>query len=364
MEQQIETQDMREQVIANRGSRRDTASKGFVQRPARRDGSAAGRTRNFSFRALFGYVPFALKGILAILTIVMLIVGYRAAASASMFQGRGIDGIGASRTSADAIEGLTRRAVARTGVWRADLSGLRVELGRLPGGRRGTVTRVLPDRLRVRITERVPLTVLRSSSGHLVWVDEEGVMLAEMKPADRLPPFFIRGLTEDGNDEARADNAARLQKYQEVVRAWETLGLAERVSEGNLIDLRDVRAQLAGNDSQIEVRLGGRDLGNHLKLALEVLDRYKQSMNGAAITYVDLQGDRVILGTSSGNKISNNSDAIVPESNSNVEATSALDRNANKKGNGSLPGADRPKADRSNSRREDKSTNSQSLRTR
>ena len=356
---------MREQVIADRGSRRDTASKGFVQRPARRDGSAAGRTRNFSFRALFGYVPFALKGILAILTIVMLIVGYRAAASASMFQVRGIDVIGASRISADEIEGLTRRAVARTGVWRADLSALSVELGRLPGVRRATVTRVLPDRLRVRITERLPLAVLRSSSGHLVWVDEEGVMLGETKPADHLPPFFIRGLTEESNDEARADNVARLQKYQEVVRAWETLGLAERVSEINLIDLRDVRAQLAGNDSQIEVRLGGQDLGNHLKLALEVLDRYKQSMNGAAITYVDLQGDRVILGTSSGNKISNNIDAPAPESNSKVEVTPAIDRSANKKGPDSPSlGDNRPKADRRNSRREDKSTNSQRLRTR
>jgi len=356
---------MREQVIANRGSRQAPASKGFVQRPARRDGSAAGRSRNFSFRALFGYVPFALKGILAILTIIMVIVGYRAAASASMFQVRGIDVTGASRTSADEIEGLTRRAVARTGVWRADLSALSVELGRLPGVRRAIVTRVLPDRLRVRITERVPLAVLRSSSGHLVWVDEEGVMLGEMKPADRLPPFFIRGLTEDGNDEARADNTARLEKYQEVVRAWETLGLAERVSEVNLIDLRDVRAQLAGDDSQVEVRLGGQDLGTHLKLALEVLDRYKQSMNGAAITYVDLQGDRVILGTSSGNKISNNGDAPAPESNSNVQAMPAINRSASAKGQESPSlGDNRPKADRRNSRREDKSTHSQRLRMR
>ena len=356
---------MREQVIASRGSRRATTSKGFVQRPARRDGSAAGRTRNVSLRALFGYVPFALKGLLAILTIIMLIVGYRAAASASMFQVRGIDVTGASPTSAEEIEGLTRRAVARTGVWRADLSALSIELGRLPGVRRAIVTRVLPDRLRVRITERLPLAVLRSSSGHLVWVDEEGVMLGETKPADHLPPFFIRGLTEESNDEARADNVARLQKYQEVVRAWETLGLAERVSEINLIDLRDVRAQLAGNDSQIEVRLGGQDLGNHLKLALEVLDRYKQSMNGAAITYVDLQGDRVILGTSSGNKISNNIDTPAPESNSNVEVTPAIDRSANKKGPDSPSlGDSRPKADRRNSRREDKSTNSQRLRTR
>jgi cell division protein FtsQ len=353
---------MREQVIASRGSRRANTSKGFVQRPARRDGSAAGRVREFSFRALFGYVPFALKGILAILTIIMVIVGYRAAASASMFQVRGIEVTGASRTSAEEIEGLTRRAVARTGVWRADLSALSVELGQLPGVRRAIVTRVLPDRLRVRITERVPLAVLRSSSGHLVWVDEEGVMLGEMKPADRLPPFFIRGLTEDGNDEARADNAARLQKYQEVVLAWETLGLAERVSEVNLIDLHDVRAQLAGNDSQVEVRLGGQDLGNHLKLALEVLDRYKQSMNGVAITYVDLQGDRVILGTSSGNKISNNSDAPALESNSNVEPTPAINRSASAKDQESPSPGDNRQVDRRNSRREDKSTNSQRLR--
>jgi len=356
---------MREQVIASRGSRRDSTSKGFVQRPARRDGSAATRTRNFSIRALFGYVPVALKGILLILAVILAFVGYRAAASAAMFQVRGIDVTGTSRTSAEEIEGLTRRAVARTGVWRADLSALSGELSRLPGVRRAIVTRVLPDRLRVRITERAPLAVLRATSGHLVWVDEEGVILGETKPADRLPAFFIRGLTEDGNDEARADNAARVQKYQELVRAWETLGLAERVSEVNLIDLRDVRAQLAGNDSQIEVRLGGQDLGNHLKLALEVLDRYKQSMNGAIITYVDLQGDRVILGTSSGNKISNTTQTTGTESDSNVESASAMNGNANKKGADASAFRDnRPQTDRGKSRREEKSTNGQRLKTR
>src|SRR5438874_9044881 len=216
---------MREQVIANRGSRRDTASKGFVQRPARRDGSAAGRTRNVSLRALFGYVPFALKGLLAILTIIMLIVGYRAAASASMFQVRGIDVTGASPTSAEEIEGLTRRAVARTGVWRADLSALSIELGRLPGVRRATVTRVLPDRLRVRITERVPLAVVRTSAGHFVWVDEDGVTLGEMKASDQMPPFFIRGWNEEGTTDAAQENAERVKKYLEAVREWQGVGL-------------------------------------------------------------------------------------------------------------------------------------------
>src|SRR2546428_10182955 len=151
MEQQIETQYMREQVIASRGSRRATTSKGFVQRPARRDGSAAGRVRNFSFRALFGYVPFALKGILLILTIIMLVVGYRAAASASMFQVRGIDVTGASRTSAEEIEGLARRAVAHTGVWRGRPSGPTRLVGRLPRRRPGKIPRGVAGRFLARI---------------------------------------------------------------------------------------------------------------------------------------------------------------------------------------------------------------------
>jgi len=74
----------------------------------------------------------------------------------------------------------------------------------------------------------------------------------------------------------------------------------DRVSEINLFDVRDVRAQLAGNDSQIEVRVGAQDLGARLKAALEVLDRYKQAGQASLITYVDFTGNNVVLGYSSG----------------------------------------------------------------
>jgi cell division protein FtsQ len=253
---------------------------------------------------LFGYVPSALTFILVILTIVTLIVGYRVAASASLFQVRGVDVTGASRASAEEIEGLTRRAVARTGVWRADLSAISTELERLPGVRRAVVTRVLPDRLRVRVTERVPAAVVRTSAGHFFWVDEEGVALGEVKPADNVPSFFIRGWNEDGTEEARNENAGRVQKYLEIARDWTAMGLSERVSEVNLIDLRDVRAQLSGADSQIEVRLGGQELGARLKLELDTLDQYKQTPRGSSITYLDFQAGRIVIGTSSGSKLS------------------------------------------------------------
>jgi len=304
---------MKEQVIASRGPRRAAAQpKGIVQRPARRNG-AVPAGRSFSPRALFGYLPAALKVGLAVLVLVTLIVGYRVAASAALFQVRTIDVTGTTRTSAEEIEGLTRRAVARTGVWRADLNAISRELSRLPGVRRAVVSRVLPDRLRVRVTERLPVAIMHTAGGHFVWVDDEGVALGEMKPDDQMPAFFVRGWNEEGTEEARQENVERVKKYLELVREWNALGLSERVSEVTLVDVRDIRVQLAGKDSQIEVRLGSQDPGQRLKIALDTLDVYKQTPRGSAITYVDLQTGRVVIGFSSGNNLaSDSSDVATP----------------------------------------------------
>ena len=180
---------------------------------------------------------------------------------------------------------------------------------------------MLPDRLRVRVTERVPVAVVHTSNGHFVWVDDEGIALGEMKPTDRGPSFFIRGWNEEGTDDARKENAERVQKYLEATREWDALGLSERVSEITLIDVRDVRAQLAGNDSQIEARLGGKDLGQRLKAELQALDEYKQTPGGSSITYVGLQGDRVFVGFSSGGKAAAGTEA--PDAGSDSRAAAA-----------------------------------------
>ena len=367
---------MREQVIASRsskGSQRAAAQpRGVVQRPARRGNSTGGWAAKFSPRALLSYAPWALKFILAILILVGLIFGYRVAASASLFQLRSIDVTGTSRTSAEEIESLTRRAVARTGVWRADLAAISTELGRLPGVRRAIVSRVLPDRLRVRVTERVPVAVAHTSDGHLLWVDEEGVALGEMKPTDRVPSFFIRGWNEEGTDEARRENAERVQKYLEIAREWDAMGLSERVSEVDLIDMRSVRAQLAGKDSQIEVRLGKQELGPRLKQGLDVLDEYRQTPRGTSIIYLDLQTGRVVIGFSSGDKVSAASD--VGATSSNDDSGSALKQtapkpattgNSNRRGSeGALTNNNRSRARQDNAGRDEKRANSARHRVR
>jgi hypothetical protein len=64
-----------------------------------------------------------------------------------------------------------------------------------------------------------------------------------------------------------------------------------------------VRVQLAGDDSQIEVRVGRENFGNRLQRALMKLDETRATPNGPYITYVDASrwmksGDSVVLGRS------------------------------------------------------------------
>lgn len=294
---------MREQVIIQRVQRSAPTVRGrgngIVQHPAQRErgGSAGGNKRGEAWRRVRGWMPMAAKILLAVCIGVLLFTAYRAATVAAFFRVQRVDVVGAEHMPAEEVETAVRRRVASTGVWKADLAAISHELERHPWVRSVVVSRVLPAALRVRLTERTPLAVVRTSSGRLVWVDEDAVVLGAIAPTAALPAFFIRGWDESQTDLARAENRERTRKYREVERAWKEMGIAERVSEINFDDLRDVRAQLAGPDARIEVRLGKDDFGGRLKRALEVLDEQRQTARGPFITRLDASLDqRVIVG--------------------------------------------------------------------
>lgn len=320
---------MKQQVVSQKvGNRSGIGNKGrssSLQKPARREREPLG-TR---LRTLLGYAPIALKIILLVATGIVVFLGYRAAASASFFQVRNVETRGASRASTEAIERVVRHDVGQTGVWRADLVELSSHLERLPWIRTAVVTRVLPDGIRVRIVEREPRLVVRTSAGRFVWVDDDGVVLEDMKPTDQIPDFFLRGWNEDGSTTAAVENRERVKKFLQLQRDWKDQGLSDRVSEVNLLDLRDVRAQLAGDDSQIEIRLGSQDHGQRLRLALNVLDKQRETPRGPFISYIDLsQGKRAIVGLASGNQTITDSD---PGSESAAARVASPERNKTQK---------------------------------
>jgi cell division septal protein FtsQ len=292
---------VREQVITPRAGRQSgrPASKG--QQPAARrprpQQQALKRGEGGAWKAALAYLPLAFKIALAVTLGVLAFIGYRTAASASFFQVRSVDVQGASRASREEIRAAVLRSAPK-GVWRADLERISEGLRSLPWVRSAVVSRVLPSGLRVRVTERSPVVIARTGAGHLVWVDEEGVVLGPASPGDQ--DFFVRGLDEGRNAEARQSNRERVAAAQELSRAWAQTGLAGRVSEVNLDDLRDVRVQLAGDDAHVEVRLGREEFAKRFRQALEVLDAQRNTPRGPFVTYVDVsQGKRAIVGTGS-----------------------------------------------------------------
>jgi cell division septal protein FtsQ len=231
----------------------------------------------------------------------LLFTAYRGAASASFFQLRGVDVGGASKTSPDEIKAVARRAVGSNGIWNADLHTVSSEIvERVPGVRNAVVSRVLPDGLRVRVIERIPIAVVRTTEGRMVWVDEDAVALDAMSPSDRVPAYFIRGWDEARTENAKSENRDRVKKYLETLKEWEHAGLTGRISEVDLSDLRDIRVQLSGADSKIEVRLGGDDLGARLGRALKVLDDQRSTACGPFITYLVATQKNTIIGVPPG----------------------------------------------------------------
>ena len=123
---------MREQAIPQKvGNRTGIGSSrsGVGQRPAKRGSgeSIAGR-----LRSLLGYVPTALRIAAIAIVCLLVVVIYRAAASASFFQIKKVETKGTSRASVDEIQTAVRHDVAATGVWRADLQAVSQHLERLP----------------------------------------------------------------------------------------------------------------------------------------------------------------------------------------------------------------------------------------
>lgn len=285
---------MREQVITPRGGRVGAKGRGAVsvQRPntrKTRPASKDSRQKGFEWKSALTYVPAVLKTVLAVALGLLAYLGYRTAVSASFFDVKAVDVAGASKASRDEIRAAVMR-LSNAGVWQADLEVIAKELRGLPWVRDAVVTRVLPDGLRVRVTEREPRIIARTGGGRLVWVDDDAVQLGAATPGDE--DFFVRGLEEGEGSQARRDNRVRVAAALSLKGDWDKSGLSKRVSEINLSDLEDVRVHLAGDDAGIQVVLGGQDYVKRFRAAVATLDERGRGLNGQCVTSINMTTGR------------------------------------------------------------------------
>jgi cell division protein FtsQ len=227
---------------------------------------------------------------------------------------------------ADQIEIAGNRFVPRDAIvekFSADMgrSVVRISLGKrrkalesLPWVEQAGVQRVLPNRIRVEITERTPVAFLRTAN-ELSLVDAYGMILERPVEGEfRFP--VVNGINESVPRDVREQRMklyVRFMKEIELARP----GADDHISEVDLSDGSDVRATLTGlgaapgNLSPILVHFGDSDFSNRYHLLAENVDQWHAS--AGRVDSVDLRFARQVVVNPEGKTVEASAFQSVPQ---------------------------------------------------
>ena len=210
-------------------------------------------------------------------------------------------------SSPDQVEVTGNRIVARgavlspfykdhdRSVLRIPLDSRRSEIEQIAWVQSATVKRVLPNRIRVDITERTPIAFVRNGS-ELALIDEDGVILDRPQGED-LHFAIVTGLADSM---PRAEREKRMQTYQEFMQDADLVrsGSSEFVSEIDLANPHDLRVVMAGipglNVPQaITLHLGSGEFTGKYRMLVENFAQWQS--NAGCVQSVDLQYARQVV---------------------------------------------------------------------
>jgi cell division protein FtsQ len=181
-------------------------------------------------------------------------------------------------------------------VVRVPLEDRRKALESLPWVEQAGVQRVMPNRIRVEITERTPVAFLRTA-GDLSLVDAHGMILE--RPADgefRFP--VVSGIGESMQRDLREQ---RMTSYVQFMKDVELSapGADDHVSEVDLADAADLRATLtglgpaSGGAAPVLVHFGDSNFGDRYRMLSENIAQWRSS--AGSVDSVDLRFARQVV---------------------------------------------------------------------
>jgi cell division protein FtsQ len=180
-------------------------------------------------------------------------------------------------------------------VLRIPLDERRAQLREISWVEEVSVQRILPNRLRVEITERTPIAFFRNGT-ELTLIDSHGVLLDRPDGEDFHFPI-ITGLSENT---PREEREKRMQTYQEFVEGVDLVkpGSSDNVSELDLANPRDLKAVIAGlspgdRKQAVTVHFGQNDFTGKYKT---LVDNFAQwQANAGRVQSIDLQYARQVV---------------------------------------------------------------------
>ena len=158
-----------------------------------------------------------------------------------------------------------------------------------------SVQRILPNRLRIEVTERTPIAFVRNG-GEISLIDAHGVILDRRADQDMRFPI-ISGVSDSL---PREERERRMQTYQELVRALDVVhaGSSDLLSEVDLSNPKNVRIVMAGipgvsATQAVNIKFGGGDFVSKYRMLVENFAQWQA--NAGCVHSVDLQFTRQVV---------------------------------------------------------------------
>jgi cell division protein FtsQ len=197
-----------------------------------------------------------------------------------------------------AVLAVFQRDLGRS-VVRVPLAARRQAIEQIPWVEQASVERILPNRLRVEVTERRPVAFLRAGAD-LMLVDLQGVILE--RPAESSWPeeaFAFPVVTSLSETQPRDERKQRMQIYEDFMHDLESVraGAGDQVSEVDLADANDLRAVMTGLDgdpaSAVAIHFGAKDFAAKYRLLAANFSEWQAK--AGRIESVDLRYQRQIV---------------------------------------------------------------------
>ena len=278
--------------MANTKPKTRAAARVKVKRPLSR-GRAATRARRSSETGSGRFRTAALPIFLSFCILVCLgalgFLGYQTVTASDFFHVAKIDVRGTDRSSEADVRRLVEMQTEKSGVWNADLPGIKEKLEKIQWVKTAAVSRVLPNGIRVQIFERQPQALIRTSEGNLL-VDAEGAVIAPAREKEAEFPFAMTGWNQVKSEAAGKENLERVKMYQKMLSEWRDFSLSARVMAVDLEDIREPRAIIEDSGTVVSIALGRDKFGEYLKRGINAIVG-----KGEMFEAVNLVGQNMIL---------------------------------------------------------------------
>jgi cell division protein FtsQ len=180
-------------------------------------------------------------------------------------------------------------------VLRVPLDARRSQLEQIPWVESASVQRILPNRLRIELTERTPVAFARNGN-ELALIDAHGVILDRPRSEELHFPV-VAGVSEEL---PRDQREKRMQTYEAFLKDVDLVraGSSDRVSEVDLSNPKDLRVVMTGlasaNDPQaVTIHFGSSEFTGKYKMLVDNFSQWQA--NAGRVQSIDLQYSRQVV---------------------------------------------------------------------